>query len=150
MYESYTGQALPSKEYRELIGTAICVFNSNNSFVIENILRVDQTGQYRWHKLIDKVSGRLSSDGDIEKTITANSDETIAKLFIEIVDIRNRIVHSFQITAPAGTTDDPDNQMLATKHKNLGKQEFITEEYLLNFIKMNEELSTKLHKFRGY
>ena len=150
MYESYTRQALPSKKYRELIGTAICVFNSNNSFVIENILRVDQTGQYRWHKLIDKVSGRLSSDGDIEKTITANSDETIAKLFIEIVDIRNRIVHSFQITAPAGMTDDPDNQMLATKHKNLGKQEFITEEYLLNFIKMNEELSTKLHKCRGY
>ena len=150
MYESYTRQALPSKKYRELIGTAICVFNSNNSFVIENILRVDQTGQYRWHKLIDKVSGRLSSDGDIEKTITAKSDETIAKLFIEIVDIRNRIVHSFQITAPAGMTDDPDNQMLATKHKNLGKQEFITEEYLLNFIKMNEELSTKLHKFRGY
>ena len=150
MNESYTTQTLPSKKYRELIGTAICVFNSNNSFVIENILRVDQTGQYRWHKLIDKVSGRLSSDGDIEKTITANSDETIAKLFIEIVDIRNRIVHSFQITAPAGMTDDPDNQMLATKHKNLGKQEFITEEYLLNFIKMNEELSTKLHKFRGY
>jgi hypothetical protein len=150
MNESYTTQTLPSKKYRELIGTAICVFNSNNSFVIENILRVDQTGQYRWHKLIDIVSGRLSSDGDIEKTITANSDETIAKLFIEIVDIRNRIVHSFQITAPAGITDDPDNQMLATKHKNLGKQEFITEEYLLNFIKMNEELSTKLHKFRGY
>ena len=28
MYESYTRQALPSKKYRELIGTAICVFNS--------------------------------------------------------------------------------------------------------------------------
>ena len=27
MYESYTRQALPSKKYRELIGTAICVFN---------------------------------------------------------------------------------------------------------------------------
>jgi len=36
MYESYTRQALPSKNYRELIGTAICVFNSNNSFVIED------------------------------------------------------------------------------------------------------------------
>lgn len=149
MYESYTRQALPSKKYRELIGTAICVFNSNNSFVIENILRVDQTGQYRWHKLIDKVSGRLSSDGDIEKTITANSDETIAKLFIEIVDIRNRIVHSFQITAPAGMTDDPDNQMLATKYKD-GTQEIITEEYLLNFINLNQEISTKLHQFRGF
>lgn len=147
MYESYTRQALPSKKYRELIGTAICVFNSNNSFVIENILRVDQTGQYEWHKLIDKVSGRLS--GDIEQTITANSDETIAQLFSDIVDIRNRIVHSFQITAPAGITDDVDNQMLATKHRN-GRQEKITEEYLMNFIKLNEELSTKLHQFRGF
>ena len=147
MYESYTRQALPSKEYRELIGTAICVFNSNNSFVIENILRVDQTGQYEWHKLIDKVSGWLN--GDIEQTITANSDETIAKLFSVIVDRRNRIVHSFQITAPAGTTDDPDNQMLATKHKD-GTQEILTEKYLMEFIEMNEELSTKLHQFRSF
>jgi len=147
MYESYTRQALPSKNYRELIGTAICVFNSNNSFVIENILRVDQTGQYEWHKLIDKMSGRLSSD--IEQTITANSDETIAQLFSDIVDIRNRIVHSFQITAPAGVTDDIDNQMLATKHRD-GRQERITEEYLMYFIKLNEELSTKLHQFRGF
>lgn len=147
MNESYTRQALPSKKYRELIGTAICVFNSNNSFVIENILRVDQTGQYEWHKLIDKVSGRLS--GDIEQTITANSDETIAQLFSDIVDIRNRIVHSFQITAPAGITDDVDNQMLATKHRD-GRQERITEEYLMNFIKLNEKLSIKLHQFRGF
>ncbi len=35
MYESYSKQALPSKEYRELLGTALCVFNSNNNFVIE-------------------------------------------------------------------------------------------------------------------
>ncbi|CAB1223424.1 hypothetical protein SFB21_3268 [Acinetobacter bouvetii] len=53
MYENYTRQALPSRKYRELIGTAICVFNSNNSFIIENILRVDPTGQYEWNKLID-------------------------------------------------------------------------------------------------
>lgn len=147
MYESYTRQALPSKKYRELIGTAICVFNSNNNFVIENILRVDQTGQYEWHKLIDKISGHLSVD--IKKTITANSDETIAQLFSDIVDIRNRIIHSFQITAPAGVSDDVDNQMLATKHKN-GKQERITEEYLMNFINLNEELSSKLHQFRRF
>lgn len=147
MYESYTRQALPSKKYRELIGTAICVFNSNNNFVIENILRVDQTGQYEWHKLIDKMSGHLCVD--IKKTITANSDETIAQLFSDIVDIRNRIIHSFQITAPAGVSDDVDNQMLATKHKN-GKQERITEEYLMNFINLNEELSSKLHQFRRF
>ncbi|OTU44649.1 selenium binding protein [Acinetobacter pittii] len=147
MYESYTRQALPSKKYRELLGTGLCVFNSNNNFVIENILRVDQIGQYDWHKLIDKVSGRLNDD--IEKTITANSDQTIANLFNDIVYMRNRIVHSFQITAPAGLTDDQDNQMLATKHRD-GTQEIITEEYLMRFIEKNQELSTKLHQFRGF
>ncbi|WP_075383458.1 selenium binding protein [Acinetobacter pittii] len=147
MYESYTRQALPSKKYRELLGTALCVFNTNNNFVIENILRVDQTGQYDWHKLIDKVSGRLTDD--IEKTITANSDQTIANLFNDIVYMRNRIVHSFQITAPAGLTDDQDNQMLATKHRD-ETQEIITEEYLMRFIEKNQELSTKLHQFRGF
>jgi len=144
MSESYTRQALPSKKYRELIGTAICVFNSNNSFVIENILRADQTGKYEWHKLIDETSGDLAPA--IKKTITASS---IAKLFSDIVAIRNRIAHSFQITAPAGMTDDPNDQMLATKYKN-GRQEIITEEYLLNFINLNQELSTELHQFRGF
>ena len=56
MYENYTRQSLPSKKYRELLGTAICVFNSNNSFVIENILREDES--YTWDCLIDKESGK--------------------------------------------------------------------------------------------
>ena len=42
MYESYSQQALPSKEYRELLGSSLCVFNSNNSFLIENILKYDK------------------------------------------------------------------------------------------------------------
>ena len=37
MYEPYTRQSLPSKEYRELLGSALCVFSSNNGFIIENI-----------------------------------------------------------------------------------------------------------------
>ena len=47
MYEEYSKQALPSKKYRELLGSALCVFNSNNSFIIENILRVDNK-HYNW------------------------------------------------------------------------------------------------------
>ena len=38
MNESITKQALPSEEYIKLLGIALCVFNSNNAFVIENIL----------------------------------------------------------------------------------------------------------------
>lgn len=61
MYEKYTRQALPSKEYRELLGSAICVFNSNNAFIIENILREDTSNKYNWWDLIDKTSGQLRS-----------------------------------------------------------------------------------------
>ena len=61
MYEDYTRQALPSKYYRELLGSAMCVFNSNNAFIIENILKKDKENKYDWYKLIDKTSGQLKS-----------------------------------------------------------------------------------------
>ena len=138
MYENYTRQSLPSKEYRELLGSAICVFNSNNSFIIENILRYDSTNTYSWHQLIDLESGKLFKL--IKETITKNSNTQIAMLFEDIIAKRNRIIHSFQITYQG-------NQILATKDKN-NNQFIITSKYLLDFISQNEELSTKLHTFR--
>jgi hypothetical protein len=60
MHENYTGQALPSKSYRELLGSALCVFNSNNAFIIENILRTDSKSQYNWYRLMDLESGKLA------------------------------------------------------------------------------------------
>lgn len=146
MYEVFSRQSLPSKKYRELVGTAVCVFNSNNGFIIENILREDDDESYNWYALIDKTSGQLKIP--IKETISKKSDDTIATLFEELVIIRNRIMHSFRITAPEGISSDNDNQMLATKYKD-GNQAIITEEYLLDFIKKNEELSSKLHEFRG-
>lgn len=140
-YENYTRQALPNKKYRELLGSAICVFNSNNSFIIENILKRDDDGKYSWYNLIDEPSGELTKP--IKETITKNSDTKIAKSFNAIVEMRNRIVHSFQITDKDGT------QKLATKEKN-GTQYIITEEYLFEFIRKNEKLSILLHDFRGY
>ncbi len=140
MYEEYTRQSLPSKEYRELLGSAICVYNSNNSFIIENILNNDN-GQYTWHQLIDSESGLLFKP--IKDTITKASDTNIACLFEEIVIKRNRIVHSFQIT------DNDGEQRLATKDKK-HMQYVITEDYLLCFIKENEKLSSLLHSFRGH
>ena len=62
MYEPYTRQALPDRHYRELIGSALCVFNSNNAFIIENILRNDLSGTRSWHGLIDKQSGNLKPE----------------------------------------------------------------------------------------
>ncbi|MFL6615252.1 MAG: selenium binding protein [Pantoea agglomerans] len=148
MYEDYSHQSVPSKKYRELIGTAVCVFNSNNGFIIENILRIDNDKTYDWLELIDRTSGRLLNP--IKETITKASNDSIANLFDELVEIRNRIIHSFRITATEAMSSDNDDQILATKHKNSGTQEIITEEYIMNFIRKNDELSSMLHSFRGY
>ena len=109
MYEDYTRQSLPSKEYRELLGSALCVFNSNNAFIIENILREDGGANYNWYDLIDRTSGNLSKP--ISDTITNKAGSKIATLFNQLVTQRNRIIHSFQIT------DKDDEQKLATKDK---------------------------------
>ncbi|WP_252383863.1 selenium binding protein [Bacillus subtilis] len=141
LYEEYSKQSLPSRKYRELLGSAICVFNSNNAFIIENILNKDEENRFNWHELIDYTSGQLSQP--IKETITKFSDTKITSCFSEVIVMRNRIIHSFQITNVDG------KQTLATKYKN-GKQFIITEDYLYNFIKKNEELSNLLHEFRGY
>lgn len=121
MYEEYSKQVLPSKKYRELLGAALCVFNSNNSFIIENILRADNK-HYNWFDLIDKTSGNLLPV--IDETITSvTQNDKISIMFNELVNTRNRIVHSFQIT------DENGNQLLAIKEKN-GNQYRITEEIL--------------------
>lgn len=143
MYENYTRQALPSKEYCELLGIALCVFCSNNGFVIENILRSNDN--YSWYDLIDKESGKLSPI--IDKTISEVTDNReIAELFHKIVDMRNRIIHGFRVTSQGG------EQILATKTKvESGNIQFeISKKYLLDFIKKNEELSVLLHNYRGY
>ena len=60
--------------------------------------------------------------------------------------MRNRIIHSYGITNKAG------EHVLATKEpiKQGNKQFEITEDYLLEFIKLNEQLSDKLHALRGH
>ena len=141
MYEEYTRQALPSREYRELLGSAICVFNSNNAFIIENILRNDVNNKHAWFELIDRTSGQLREP--ILETITRASNGEIACLFNKIVEKRNRIIHSFQIT------DENGEQLLCTKD-NKGEQCSISEGFLLGFIKQNEDLSCLLHNFRGF
>ena len=130
-------QSLPSKSYRLLLGTALSVFSSNNGFIIENILHTDSS--YSWYELIDKESGRLMKH--IKKTI---ANPAIAKKFGEIVEMRNRIIHGFRVTSLDG------EQVIATKVKSTGEQFIITEKYLIDFIKKNEELSDMLHDYRGY
>lgn len=144
MYEPYTHQSLPSKEYRELLGSALCVFNSNNAFIIENILRLTPPDKQNWQELIDLESGKLSRT--IQKTITGVIGTEVEELFRKIVSMRNRIIHSYRITNPSG------EQTLATKEKpkDGGKQFEITQDYLFKFISLNDELSNLLHQLRGF
>ena len=141
MYEPYTRQALPEKAYRELLGSALCVFNSNNTFIIENILRVDISGKSNWYSLIDLESGRLKEN--VKKSISSQFGNDIENQFSKLVEMRNRIIHSYQVT-------ENDRQILATKEKSSSRQFIITEEYLIDFIKQNEKLSSMLHNLRGY
>ena len=140
MCESYTRQALPSKKYRELLGSAVCVFNSNNAFVIENILHTNNT-DYDWYSLTDNLSGSLIAS--VKATITKKAGKEIEDLFSELVEMRNRIIHSFQVTYEG-------EQVLATKTRvNKGNKQFIfTGEYLLDFIKKNKRLSDLLNDYR--
>lgn len=141
MYDTrLTRMSLPSEYYRILLGTALSVFSSNNSFIIENISNLDNS--YSWHELIDKESGHLRDI--IKKTITSNSDEKIEEKFMKIVQMRNRIIHGFRVTSLN------NEQIIATKVKGTGEQFDITENYLIEFIKLNEELSEMLHIYRGY
>lgn len=144
MYENCTSQSLPKAHYRELLGTAITVFNSNNEFIIENVLRISKDDQYSWYDLIDYTSGRLNKRvKEALEEYSQQKDKDISILFLELITMRNRIVHSFQIT------NSKEEQVLATKEKD-GTQFEITEDYLMKFIKKNETFSNRLHQFRGY
>lgn len=138
----YTHQSLPDEEYCLLLGISISVFNSNNGFMIENILRLDPTKD--WHSLIDKGSGKIKQE--MSCFLNSEVEEEITNLFSDIVEKRNRIIHSFRITNQYG------EQSLATKSKNRdgGVQFEITKKYLQDFIKENDVLSSKLHELRGF
>lgn len=141
MCKDYTRMALPSESYRKLLGTAICVFNSNNAFIIETYLRVSSNADPDWYELIDKTSGNMldSVKGIIEKAY----GEKIVDLFDLLCKKRNRIFHGFQIT------DTDGEQRLATKDKE-NRQFVITEIFLIDFIRENQKLSDLLYEFRGY
>lgn len=142
MYENYTRQSLPERDYRELLGTALCVFNANNQFIIENILRISGD-QHNWWELMDKTSGSILHKVMIEQYGDI-VPENIIELFNILVEKRDRIVHSFQITYSM----DTEEQILATKDPKTDEQFIITREYMMDFIKENDKLSDMLYKLR--
>lgn len=147
MYEEYTRQSLPSREYRELLGSAISVFNSNNALFIEVFLNKKTTDvEFSWYELMDLTSGGLN------KKVKANvgNDNKLSEIandFEKLIEKRNRIIHSFQITDGTQTNEN-ESQILATKDKQ-NNQYHITKEYLLQFISDNEAIAIKLDKIRN-
>lgn len=144
MLNHYTRQSIPTNRYCELLGVALCVFNSNNAFIIETILRCDDSNKYNWFQLMDIESGKLR--GSVHNVLVSKCGKDIDELFELLIRMRNRIVHSFRITNKSG------EQVLATKERlEDGNSQFeITENYLLHFIKENERLCDMLHSLRGY
>ena len=138
MYEDYTRQSLPTKKYRELLGSVICVFNSNTGFIIENLIHAKT--KENWYELTDKTSEKLQII--IDKTLGEVAPD-VCDLYRELTKKRNRIVHSFRITSRNG------EQILATKEKApSNKQFYIDEKYMLDFIKENIKLSDRLYEIR--
>lgn len=135
--------SLPKEEYLLLLGTSISVFSSNYSFLIENILRKDTEQSLNWHDLVDENRMKKIYKA-IDDTITPIKGASIVDIFKEIIVMRNRIIHSFRITSRSG------EQILATKDPNNQKQFEISEQYLKDFIQLNNELSELLHELRGY
>ena len=142
MYENYTRQSLPERDYRELLGTALCVFNANNQFIIENILKISGD-QHNWWELMDKTSGSILHKVMIEQYGDI-VPENIIELFNILVKKRDRIVHSFQTTYSMDTGE----QILATKDPKTDEQFIITREYMMDFIKENDKLNDMLYKLR--
>lgn len=142
MYENYTRQSLPERDYRELLGTALCVFNANNQFIIENILKISGD-QHNWWELMDKTSGSILHKVMIEQYGDI-VPENVIELFNILVEKRDRIVHSFQTTYSM----DTEEQILATKDPKTDEQFIITREYMMDFIKENDKLNDMLYKLR--
>lgn len=133
--QNLTGIPLPTDKYVRLLGTSMSVFAYNNGLVIENL--VNSNPKYNWYDLTDKESGQL------KKAVSMVMGPEIGNMFSNVVDMRNRIIHSFRVTSKG-------NQILATKDRKTQDQFDITEEYMYEFIKKNNELCYMLTDFRGY
>lgn len=105
---------------------------------------MDNTGKCDWYHLTDLESGRLRES--VHNVISTQCGSEVENLFVELIKRRNRIIHSYTIT------NSSNQQVLATKKliKGGNIQFEITDEYLFEFIKLNDKLSSMLHKIRGY
>ena len=135
----YSNELLPDKAYLTLLGKALYIFNNSNSYVIEKILHCEPD-EYSWSELIDRNSGNLRYP--IKQTLSKGTDNRIINKFEELIDVRNRIAHSYQIKDKA--TGKP---ILAARNHKTGRQSILTTKYLENFIQKNYDFVKILDEF---
>lgn len=142
MKSGLTRQSLPDRDYLELLGAALCVYNSNFGFLIENIRHTDPTRE--WRDLVDKPAGGLLTI--VKEVISKRSgNNEIADLFKNLSERRHRIIHSLRATSRV------NKQTLYTKEmeKNGGEQFEITVRYLEDFVSDNSVLAGLLDEYRN-
>lgn len=138
-----TRQSTSDDEFMYLLGLCQWVFNSNCSFIIEMIDKDHHNNSSEpWYKLIELTAGNLLN---YKNKIISILGKSIYDLFAKLIDDRNCIIHSI----PTG--EKVDNYVIPI-YRNDSKNKYIRidKEFLKNFIKENEKLNDKIHKFRGY
>lgn len=140
-----THQSLTSDEFLNLLGISLWVFNSNFSFLIEMLDKEHHnTTEFLWRDLLKLTAGQLA--GLSKKTrqygikLKQILGEEIATLFKEIVDKRNTIVHSI----PTGNNNL--GYFVSAYYDN--DTIYITTEYLKEFIRLNDKLSSLIYNKR--
>lgn len=138
-----TRQSTSDDEFLNLLGVCQWVFNSNCGFIIEMIDKEHHSNSDEpWIRLIELTAGNLLNYKNKIETILGAE---IYSLFSELVNDRNYIIHSI----PTGKKID-DYVIPIYRNDTKGKYVEISKDFMLNFIKRNEELCTLIHKCRGY
>lgn len=136
-----TRQALPKDDYLKLVGTAICVFNQNFGFIIENILHYNLDDN--WYELVDCTSLQRQLVFEINEMCVKYNRNDISDLYKKLATQRNRLCHSLQCTF-----NNEQILFTKTKIKEGNSQTYLDREWLYRFIKDNEELNCNLYELR--
>jgi hypothetical protein len=131
---------MPDGDLVKLIGISTIAFNSNLQFLIKNYLTKSENSDDDWWTLTDIEAGQIRRR--TKDFLIENGFDEIDAVFNDLVNKRNRIIHSFSVTCQDGT------QGLNTLDRKTHNQFQIDEQYLHEFIVDNQGFSDLLYKMR--
>ena len=145
MYRSnLTRQSLTDSDLLILLGISQWVFNSNCHFVIEMIDKEHHgNSDVSWFEFLSLTAGQINNNyADIINTVLGVE---ISELFHDLINRRNKIMHSF----PTG--EKPDGYPIPMYRKSINDPYIsIDKKYLEQFIADNSELSSKINEKRSH